>query len=167
MKKHVIWQNTDINIDDWRDGYMEYCDFNDIEPGDDNDILDWAIDTNNEYLNDEKMNLDKILDNDIICIADIGRWNGRAYGYRILNNNINDIFSVYDDYIEYYGDGKNIVACGNHHDGANFYIFRKIRPGRDIDKFLDAIHNGEKITPAKLNYHTQSIYNDVASIYGW
>jgi hypothetical protein len=167
MKKHVIWQNTDINIEDWRDGYMEFCDINDIEPGDDSAIIEWAIDINNEYLNDEKMNLDKIVDNDIICIADVGRWNGRVYGCKILDNNINNIFTVYDDYIEYYGNGRDIVATGTHHDGTNYYIFRKIRAGRDIDKFLEDIHNNKPITLAKLNYYTESLYNDVASVYGW
>lgn len=167
MKKHYIWQNTDLNIDDWRDAYLEFCDFNNVTAGDDAALYDWMIDTNLNYFDDERYNLNKQIDAKIICIADIGRWNGRAAGYRILNNNLNSILNVVDDFIEYYGDGENILATGSHHDGTNYYIFRAIRPGRNIDNFLNDIYNGEKITAQKLNYYTRSIYKDVATVYGW
>ena len=84
-----------------------------------------------------------------------------------MNDNLNSILNVVDDYIEYFGDGKNICATGSHHDGTNYYIFRAIRPGRNIDKFLNDIYNGEQITVAKLNYYTRSIYPDIARVYGW
>lgn len=167
MKKHYIWQNTDINIDEWRDGYLEFCDFNNITPGDDYALLEWATDTNFLYLDDENENLNKTIDGDIIVIADLGRWNGRVNGYKICNNNLNAILNVNDPYFEIYGDGRDIVAVGNHHDGTNYYIFRAIRPDRNIDNFLSAIYNNEPISRAKLNYYTRSIYNDVANIYGW
>ena len=167
MQKRYIWQNTNIDVDEWRDGYMEFCEINDIEPGNDEDIWMWAVNTNYEYLEDEKANLDKPIDGEIICIADLGLWHGRASGYKIMGARLNEIFCIQDDYIEYYGDGKNIIAHGYHHDGTNHYIFRAIRPGKNIENFLDTIYNGENITPAKLNYYTRPIYKDVAAVYGW
>lgn len=167
MKKRVIWSNTDLNIDDWRDGYAEFCEFNNITPGDENALFDWMIDTNYNYLDDEYYNLNQKLDGDILIIADLGLWNGRKNACRIAKNNLNEILNITDPYFEIYGDGHNVRAVGSHHDGINYYVFREIRPDRNIDNLLTAIYNGEKITPAKLNYYTKSIYKPVAGVYGW
>ena len=167
MKKHYIWSNMDLNIDDWRDGYTEFCEINDIEPGTEYDIYNWMEETNAEYLEDERINLNKQLDGDILVIGDLGLWNGRRNGYKIIGANLNAIFDIGDDLTEYYGDGREIRATGAHHDGRNYYQFRAIRPGRDIENLLNALYAGEYISPQKLNYYTRSIYKDIANIYGW
>lgn len=167
MKKRIIWSNMDLEIDDWRDDYAEFCEINDIEPGDDYDIYQWMNETNDLYLDDERANLNKQLDGDIIVFGDLGLWNGRANGYKIARANLNAVLDIDDDLVSIYGDGHEIRATGCHHDGRNYYQFRAIRPGRDIDKLLDAIVNGDYISPQKLNYYTRSIYADVARIYGW
>ena len=167
MKNKIIWSNMNLNIDDWRDGYAEYCEINEIEPGDDYDIYNWMEETNAEYLSDERANLNKQLDGNIIIIGDLRLWNGRANGYKIARANLSAIFDIGDDLMEFYADGHEIRATGCHHDGRNYYQFRAIRPGRDIDKLLNAIYCGEYISLQKLNYYTRSIYNDVARVYGW
>lgn len=167
MKK-IIWSNVNLNVNEWRDGYAEFCEHNNITPGGENDLMDWAVETNYHYLDDEYYNLDKRIEEKILLIANLGLWTGRAAGYKIIKSkNLKDILNIEDSYFEIYGDGKNIRAFGVHHDGTNYYLYRAIRNGRDIDKLLTAIYNGETITPAKLNYYTRSIYNDVANIYGW
>jgi hypothetical protein len=166
MKK-IIWSNVNLNVDDWRDGYIEFCEYNNITPGGDDDLFDWMITTNYNYLDDELINLDKKLDGQILAIADVGHWNGRATGYKLLDNNLKNILYVYDDYTEFYGDGREIRATGYHHDGTNYYLFRQFRAGRDPEKLLDDIYNGREISPQKLNYYTRSIYKDIANIYGW
>ena len=165
--KNIIWSNMNLNIDDWRDGYAEFCEINEIEPGNEYDIYNWMEETNADYLDDERMNLNKQLDGDLLIMGDLGLWNGRAHGYKIARANLNAIFDIDDDLTEFYGDGREIRATGCHHDGRNYYQFRAIRPGRDIDKLLNAIYNGEYISPQKLNYYTRSIYKDIANIYGW
>lgn len=167
MKNKIIWSNMNLNIDDWRDGYAEYCELNELTPGGDDDLFNWMIETNNEYLHDEKLNLNKRLDDYIIIIADLGLWNGRKQGYKIARANLNNIFNINDDLMEFYGDGREIRATGCHHDGTNYYLCRQLRPGRDPEKLLDDIHNGREIGPQKLNYYTRSIYKDVATVYGW
>ena len=169
MKKNYIWQNTDLNVDDWRDAYNESCEINGIEPGDDYDIMNFMYATNNEYWFDERMNLDKYIDTEILVIADLGLWNGRTQGYRIIESgNLKEILSYNgNDCFEIYGDGENIRAVGNHHDGVNYYLYRAVRPGKDIDPLLTAILRGDHITRQKLNHYTRSIYKDVAKIYGW
>lgn len=77
MKNKIIWSNMNLNVDDWRDGYAEYCEINEIEPGDEYDIYNWMEATNAEYLHDERANLNKPIDGNILIIGDLGLWNGR------------------------------------------------------------------------------------------
>ncbi len=167
MQERIIWSNMDLNVDDWRDGYAEFCEINEIEPGDDDDICRWMEETNALYLDDERDNLNKQLDVPILIIGDLGFWNRRANGYKIGRANLNAIFDIGDDLIKFYDDGHEIRAAGCHHDGRSYYLFRAARPGRDLNKLLNAIYHGEHITPQKLNYYTRSIRPDVATVYGW
>lgn len=171
MKKHVIWSNMNLDIEDWRDGYKEWLEMNDIDdrdPDDEDDIRDWMIETNDRYLEDEEANLNQKLDGRILVIADLGLWDGRKQGYKIINSRkLNGILNFTYDYFEIYGDGHNIRATEVHHDGTNYYEYRMIREDRNIDNLLDAIYNGEKITRDKLNYYTKSLYKEVADVYGW
>jgi hypothetical protein len=171
MSKHIIWSNLNLDIDDWRDGYKEWLEINEIDdrdPDDEDDICNWMYETNAEYLMDEQLNLDKETDGRILVIADLGLWGGRKSGYKILGTNINKIFNIGGfDYAEFYGDGKDIRAKEIHHDGTNYYLYRVIREDRDIDNLLDAIYNDEEISSQKLNYYTKSLYKDVADVYGW
>ena len=140
MKKKIIWSNMN----------------------DDEDTELQSI-----YLEDERQNLNVKTDGRILIIADLGLWNGRHRGYRILGTKVSDILYEMADYIEWYGDGHNIKATASHHDGTNYYEYRVIREDRNIDNLLNAIYNGDNITRKKLNYYTKSLYRDVAKIYGW
>ena len=132
MKKHIIWSNVDLDIDDWRYGYKEYLEINEMDdkdPNDENAIYEWMIETNDMYLDDERMNLNKEVDGRILIIADLGLWNGRKSGYKILGANIKDIFNINPrgfDYAEFYGDGYNIKATEHHHDGTNYAELREL-----------------------------------------
>ena len=171
MKKHIIWGNIDLDIEDWREGYKEWLEINEIDdrdPDDENDIYHWMEMTNGYYLDDERANLNIKVGGRILVIGDLGFWNGRAKGYKIINSgNIKDILYSECDYVEWYGDGHNIRSIEHHHDGTNHCLYRVIREDRNIDNLLDAIYNGEEITNSKLNYYTKSLYRDVADTYGW
>ena len=170
MKKHTIWSNINLDIEDWRDGYREHLESNEMEddPDDENAIYEWMYETNDMYLDDERVNLNKVLDGRILVIGDLGLWNGRSRGYKIIDScNIKDILYTDCDYVEWYGDGYDIRCTEHHHDGTNHCLYRVIREDRNIDNFLDAIYNNEEITRSKLNYYTKSLYKDVASVYGW
>ena len=172
MKKRIIWSNTNLDIEDWRDGYREFLEMNDMDadPDDEDAIYEWMCKMNNEYLGDERLNLDKQVDGRILIIAGLGLWNGRRSGYKILGHNIKEIFDINSrgfDYAEFYGDGYNIKGTEHHHDGTNYYEYRVIREDRNIENLLDAIYNGEEISRKKLNYYTKSLYPYVAKIYGW
>lgn len=170
MKKHIIWSNMNLDIKDWRDDYKEYLEDNGFDKYHDNDddLYTWMMKINDEYLNDEIWNLDKVVDGRILVIADLGLWYGRKPAYRIIDSgNAKDILSFTYDYAEFYGDGYNIRGTEVHHDGTNHYLYRVIREDRNIQNLLDDIYDGKEYTMKKLNYYTKSLYKDVAKIYGW
>ena len=149
MKKRIIWSNMNLDVKDWRDDYKEWLEINGIDnndPEDEDDIYDWMVETNAEYLMDEQLNLDEETDGRILVIADLGLWDGRKQGYKILPyKNIKYILDYRYDYAEFYGDGYNIRGTEVHHDGTNHYLYRIIREDRNINNLLDAIYNGEEI----------------------
>ena len=162
MKKRIIW-SSEINLEDWK----EWLDEEYPEVTDEDEQYELVSMLNNEYLYDERANLHTNADGRIILIGDIGRWNGRAQGYLLLTKNIADILYSDCDEMEWYSDGKDIRATGQHHDGRNYYLYRVIRENRDISKLCRAIYNGETISRQKLNYYTKSLHPDVAKVYGW
>lgn len=169
MKK-TIWQNIDLKIEDWKDDYKEYIEINEfkaLNPENEDEIYDYMVNTNDLYLDDERLNLNKEIDGRILVIADIGRWYGRAQGYKILDNNISSILDTDCDYCEWYSDGYNIKFTGHHHDGVNYLEYRVIREDRNIDNLLRDLYYGEEISRKKLNYYTKSLHPYVAEIYGW
>jgi hypothetical protein len=168
--ERIIWSNRDIDFDEWKESLIEYQKENGYEnPEDvtDDDVWDFISESLSNQLDDEKWNLNIATDGRILAIADLGLWNGRRQGYMILNSNINNIFTISEDYNEYYGDGHNIKASCVHHDGTNYIEYRVIREDRNIKNLLDAIYLGKEITRKKLNYYTKSLYPYVAKVYGW
>ena len=80
------------------------------------------------HFQDEENNLNKELNNDILVIASIGKWNGRVNGYRVISGNLQNIlYQACGDYYHVYYDGYNILAKDCHHDGTNYYTFRVIK----------------------------------------
>ena len=117
---------------------------------------------------DEIENLDKKLPNNIIAIADMGLWNGRVQGYKVLGNNLNEVVSstIGCDEKEVYCDAYNVRAAGYHHDGRNYVLYRELREDRNIDNFLEKIYNNETISSSTLNYYTKSLRPYIKDIYG-
>ena len=170
MKKNIIWSNMNLDIEDWRDGYKEYLEENGFDECHDNDddLYRWMMETNDGYLGDEQMNLNKVVEGRILVIADLGLWNGRKSAYKIVDSgNIKDILGFTYDCAEFYGDGYNIRGTEAHHDGINHYLYRVIREDRNIQNLLDDIWDGKEYTMKKLNYYTKSLYKPVAEVYGW
>lgn len=170
MKKRIIWSNIDLNPEDWRKDYEEVARENewDEDTSDPDNLWQYMIATHNTYLDDERCNLNKYLDGRILIIADLGLWDGRKQGYKIIDGNISNILYDNDaDFIEWYADQYNIRATAHHHDGTNYYLYREIREDRNIQILLNDIYNGREISRSKLNYYTRSIRPYIAEIYGW
>ena len=117
--RHIIWSNRSLDVDDWREDYKEFLEANELDddPNDEQALYEWMVETNDDYLSDERMNLNVQLSQPIIVIGDIGRWNGRVMGYKdIPSGNIKDCLYADTDYTEWYVDmsrlGRNYLQVG-------------------------------------------------------
>ena len=131
-------------------------------------IMQEVYDHIDQYFEDERSNLFKILDGRILCIADMGFWDGRRTAYKILGNNLNEILTtgIGCDEKEIYCDAYNVYAQGYHHDGRNHVEFREIREDRNIENLLDKIFSNQSISRREINYYTKSLKPYIKKIYG-
>lgn len=173
MKKRIIWQNTDIEInDDVREDYKECHDLTDeeMESVSDDTLYDWACETNAMWLDDERSNLNIHLHDSILVFANLGLWHGRVQAYKIVESgNIADCLECTDDYMEFYCDDYDMKAKGIHHDGTNYYTFRVWKEGlSEVQKenFLDKIYMGKSTHKDILRY-TSSLRPYISAVYGW
>lgn len=164
--KHVIWSNRDLDYEDWRKELEEeFPDRTEME----RISLMYAI--NDDYLEDDRINLDIKLDNPIIVIADIGRWNGRFSGYKeIESGNISDCLYTDMDYATWYVDKNGDFRCDAiHHDGTNHYLYRTYKDGvSDYQKnrLKEKIYEGTA-TRADITRITRRLGDEIAKVYGF
>lgn len=86
MKKHVIWSNLNLNLEDWKDFLEE--EHPDVT--DEYEQYNLVSELNDEYLSDEQANCNIRIDGRIIAIANLGFWDGRRIGYKLLGHNVKD-----------------------------------------------------------------------------
>ena len=165
--EHIIWSNIGINVADYADFLQEeYPDVTDPDKQ-----YELCCDMYYNYLDDEKINLDIELPHAIICIADIGLWDGRRMGYKMIEScNIEDC--LYDpecDYCTWYVDSYgDLRFSGAHHDGTNNYLYRELRDISDkqLENFLHKICTGT-LTRRYINRYTTRLGDHIAQVYGW
>ena len=149
--KHVIWGNINLNLKEWEDALREHYDINNLsyDDFDEDDHYYTMCDINNMYLDDERANLNKQLNGTIIAIADLGLWNGRRTGYKLIESGIiSDCLSDSNcDYCEWYVDEKGELRfTGHHHDGTNHYCYRVLKPtatDNHLTDLITALYNGD------------------------
>lgn len=168
MKKHIIWTDV-VNLD--MADFEEFFDANYPEITDDAEKFDLVAEFNFDELDNIRDELNIKLDGRILVIGQLGLWDGKVSGYKIIDSgNISDIFySMLNtaSYMEFWSDGYNIRAKESHHDGTNYYLFREIREDTNIDNLLDDIYNRKEISRSKLNHYTRSIAKHINNYYGW
>ena len=171
--KHVIWSNRNLHIADWKEGYAEYLEINNLDrdPNDEDAIYDWMQDTNSEYLNDERDNLNIQFSRSILRIDDIGRWNGRFSGYgEIPSGKIGDCLYSEMDLCEWYVDEAGDLRCeATHHDGTNYYLYRVYKDDvtdEQIDALKEKLYEGVA-TREDIEAVTRRLGDDIAKVYGW
>ena len=171
--RHIIWSNMNLEADDWRDSYKEYLEINglDDDPNDENKLYEYMVEANDDYLSNERRNLDIQLSQPIIVIGDLGRWNGRVTGYKMIDSgNIKDCLYADTDYTEWYVDKYgDLRADAVHHDGTNHYLYRVFKDGvtdTQIENLQDKIYNG-KATRADITRVTKRLGDDIAGVYGF
>ena len=171
-KEHVIWKSYGMygtkELEELEQSEREHLKENGFEDYETIDVTDTIYEDIDMWFEDEQSNLYKELDGRILAIANMGLWNGRRAGYKILGTNLNEVLtsSIGCDEKKVYYDGYNVCALGCHHDGYNTVEFREIREDRDIDKLLNKIYMNEPITNKEINYYTRSLRPYVKDIYG-
>lgn len=172
MRK-IIWSNLNLNPADWKDGFIEHAEINgiNVDPNDEYALYDYMVETNDEYLEDERANLNIVLDNNILAIADLGFWNGRKSGYRIMRKNVNACLHIEQscDYAEFYCDRYDCKSEQHHHDGTHYITYREIKPGvteTQLNNFLAKIYN-DTFTREDVTKYTRSIKPYISKVYGW
>lgn len=166
VSHHTIWSNCDLDYEDWRDDLeAEYPNLSEAER------IALMYEINNDYLDDERLNLNIQLSQPILVIADIGRWNGRYSGYAEINSGkICDCLHSTTDYTTWYVDKLGDLCCDAvHHDGTNHYLYRVYKDGiseEQINRLKDKIYEG-KATRKDITRITQKIGDKVSKVYGW
>lgn len=164
--RRVIWGDINLDFEDWKADLQEqYPELSEDE------LLQIMYETNAEYLDDERANLNIQLSQPILVIADLGRWNGRVDGYKeIRSGKICDC--LYSDtdmcewYVDMYGD---LRADAIHHDGTNHYLYRVYKSGvteAQMENLKDKIYNGNA-TRADITRVTKRLGDEISKVYGW
>ena len=163
MKRFTIWSNI-LDYDEWKDDLEEqYPDYSDEAR------YSLMYDINNEYLEDERMNLNIQLDRPILVIADFGLWNGRLSGYKeIKSGRISDCLYSDTDYSTWYVDGYGDLRCDAvHHDGTNHYLYRTYKENASdtqIENLKNKIYEGT-VTRRDITRVTRRIGDAIAELY--
>lgn len=164
--KHIVWSDINLDLDDWRESLEEvYPDYPEDE------LYAIMCKNNAENLYDERANLDIQLPREIIVIGDLGLWNGRAHGYKMIDSgNIQDCLYSDCDYNEWYVDKLGDFRCkAIHHDGTNHYLYRQIKPNisdEQLENFQNKLYSGTA-TRADINRITKRLGDEIGKVYGW
>lgn len=171
--RHIIWSNVNLDIDDWREDMKEQLEINGVAPDEitEDTLYEEMVDTNASYLDDERINLNVQESQPIIVIADLGRWNGRFNGYKMIDSgNIKDCLYSDTDYTEWYVDKLgDLRADAIHHDGTNHYLYRAFKDGatpEQLENLQDKIYSG-KATRADITRVTKRLGDEIAKVYGF
>lgn len=102
--RHVLWTDINLNFDDWKDDLQsEYPELSE------NELIEKMYEINADYLDDERVNLNRQLSQPILIIGDLGLWNGRANGYKMIDSgNLKDCLYTNSDMAEWYVDKEEI-----------------------------------------------------------
>ena len=164
--KHIIWSNYNLDYEDFR-GQIE-----DVYPDLPERLQEQMMyEINDDYLDDERRNLDIQLNQPILVIADLGLWFGHRTGYKeIATGNIKDCLQPDYDYNTWYVDDKGDLRCDSiHHDGCNHYRYRVYRDDisdEDKEYLLDKIVYGS-VSEDEIAQYTKRLGDEIGKIYGW
>lgn len=165
-EKHVIWSNRDLDLKDWRETLEE-----NYPEMDDYGLTDMMYQANDDNLPDERANLDIQVGGDILVIADLGRWDGRVIGYKLIESgNIKDCLYTNCDYCEWYVDRDGEFRCDeSHHDGTNHIYYRKFCEGVTEEQKGDLLADiyDHKAKQENIDRLTDKLGEAIGKVYGW
>lgn len=164
-KENIIWTNNDYS--EWKECMIKY------DGASEEDVtLEKYYDYMDICLDDEKDNLNIGLDKVVVCLIDLGLWNGRYRAAMVCKGqNVNSIFdfmavSKSGDYFTFYCDRYNVRSRVSHHDGTNYALFRLCESIEQAERITNQwVH--EKVSESKIRKRTRSLKPYVAKVYGF
>lgn len=156
-QKRIIWSNDD---------YDEWAKFMEEEITDEEITPEYYHYCRSYELDDERANLNVEVDGYIVAFADLGLWDGRHNGSKVIGTNVKDILSTKDDYATWYCDVHNVKCDTVHHDGRNHILYRVAKNKEQADSLAYRIAY-EDMTEEEFRRATKSLRPYVAKVYGW
>lgn len=173
--KHIVWSNYNLVLKDWLEDLKEMLTAEgvDCSEWDEEKFYDLMNEVNNHYFDDERCNLNIPTEGRIIEIADIGLWDGRRVGYKLLNEyNIRACLNLKRgcEYGEWWVDShNNLRSSQTHHDATHYILYREVKPeisSDQLDNFCWKLYRG-KATSKDITKYTRSLGKRVKDVYGW
>lgn len=167
---NVFWGNDTVTLTDEYGKEVEVTREEYAKTISDERLYDECYENNNLWFSDERENLSSVEDyGELIAIADIGRWNGRVTGYKIIKN-LPDVLYSSCDYERVYVDSNgDLRKDESHHDGSNSILYRYFKDNlteEQRDNFLDKIYNDE-CTQKDITRYTRKAGVGIAKLFGW
>jgi len=160
-QKRIIWTND--NYDEWKECMI--AEMSEGETEEDFDYERYSEDCS-IYIDDERANLNVNVDGYIVAFANLGLWNGRFNGGKVIGTNVKDILSSDCDYCTWYCDPFNVKMDGSHHDGENHILYRVAENRVQAERLVEKIaYHG--MTEEQFRHATKSLRPYVANVYGW
>ena len=109
----------------------------------------------------------------ILAIADLGRWNGRFSGYKVIHSSeisrcLSDASGY--DYIKFYTDNVGDFRLeGVHHDATDYITYREVKETTtegQLDRLVQKIYDGDA-TRADITRYTRGLGKKVEKALGY
>lgn len=136
---------SEVDTDDFaRKDYEEWCEDNDIEPGDDKDFFDWCAEETQTNYECDMGNIESCKEYNVpvVVMGTLGLWWGhpeiKAERFESVADAIIDCMNrsdCYDVYAEY-NDGVILLDC-YHHDGCNSFTIKALSKKGVAKQFAD------------------------------
>ena len=124
---------------------------------------------NETWFEDEKSELKRVSEGEVLAIADLGGWNGRCTGYKELES-LEEVLCSSCDYERVYVDSNgDLRKDESHHDGNNSILYRYWKEGlteQQKENFLNKIYHG-KCTRKDITRYTRKAGVGIADAFGW
>ena len=169
-KVNEIWNS---NTYDWDREEMkqEYEEIYGETPSEE-ELNSFIEDKNNIFLDNERYNVEcyekEHETKTYVILADLGLWNGRAAGGKVIKGLWNAISKCFEDYNHIYEYRRRLCVDAVHHDGTNHFQIKELTP-----KGLEYVENHPYMSDRELH---QRLFKDshyshevtmFKKMYGW
>lgn len=172
-RKNRVLYNNHLSIDDWKEWLESYKDFlrenNEVSEASIKklDIYDplfsyWVQDELDWQYQDMIQTYEHEFPTKIIAFADLGFWNGRVFGCKIVGYELKDCFIPERgcDYVTWELNAFDLISTQCHHDGTHYITYRRLRDDKHADLLERKARQG-KLTKRDITRYTVSIKHSI------